>query len=63
MSTFLSVPGIAERLDVAYATARLLVLSGAIPAPRVGRQFRIAESDLDAYLAAARVVPTTPPAA
>ena len=47
----LSVSQIAERLDVCDRTARRIIESGALRAHRIGRQWRVFESDLQTYLA------------
>lgn len=49
---------IATRLRVHTATARRWCAEGVIPATRVGRTFRVTESDLAAYMADQRVTST-----
>jgi excisionase family DNA binding protein len=45
---YLSIKEAAEILDVHYTTVMKLVGCGALPAFKVGRQWRIKESDLEA---------------
>lgn len=47
---YLSIREVSERLRVDYQVIRLLVSSGQLKATRVGKQWRITESDLKAYL-------------
>ena len=61
--TLLSVRAVAERLAVNAKTVRRLVHTGSLPAIRIpGGQLRVAQSDLDALLEAARIAPTMPAA-
>lgn len=53
-TTWLTIPEIALRLRISKMTAYRLVHTGDIPAHRIGRSFRIAEVDFDAYLARTR---------
>lgn len=46
----LSITKISRVLDVSENTARRLITSGQIRASRVGQQWRVFPSDLDAYL-------------
>jgi len=46
-----SITQISRRLFIAESTTRRLIRSGALPARRVGRQWRIFEADLQDYLA------------
>lgn len=50
MDELLTVAEVAETLRVSTMTVYRLVRSGEIPAVRVGRNYRIRRSDLDAYL-------------
>lgn len=56
MQTYLTVQEVAELLRVHEVTIQGLCRSGAIKAVRIGRQWRILRTDLDAYLAAASEV-------
>jgi excisionase family DNA binding protein len=58
----LSVGQAAERLGTPIRFVRRLVAERRIPFHRVGRYIRIAESDLDAFVAAGRVEAGKPPA-
>lgn len=53
--TLLSVTEAAERLHVGERFVRRLVFEKRIPILKFGTHVRIAESDLDAYIAASRV--------
>lgn len=50
-SQFVTVGEVAELLRVSNMTVYRLVQSGALPAVRVGRSYRIREDDVDRYLA------------
>lgn len=50
-SRFLTVQEVADLMRVSAMTVYRLIRSGDLPAVRVGRSFRVAESDVDAYLA------------
>ena len=50
----LKIRDVAERLSISDNTAKRLLLGGKIPYYRVGRQFRIEEADLDAYIESIR---------
>lgn len=47
---YLTVPEIAVELRVSKMTIYRLVHDGTLPSVRVGRSFRVKQSDLDAYL-------------
>ena len=49
---FLTVAEVAALMRVSKMTVYRLVHSGGLPAVRVGRSFRVSDSDVDAYLAA-----------
>jgi excisionase family DNA binding protein len=51
---FYTIAMVAETLNVSSKTVRRLIESGALRAHRVGRQWRIAEDNLHAFLAARR---------
>jgi len=51
----------AERLGTSLRFVRRLVFQRRIPFIKVGRHVRIATSDLDAFIAAGRVVPGSLP--
>ena len=48
----LTVSEVAEMLRVSDMTVYRLIKAGDLPAVRVGRSFRVSDSDVDAYLAA-----------
>ena len=48
---FLTVQEVADLMRVSSMTVYRLIKAGDLPAVRVGRSFRVAESDVDAYLA------------
>jgi excisionase family DNA binding protein len=48
---FLTVQEVADLLRVSSMTVYRLIKAGDLPAVRVGRSFRVAEADVDAYLA------------
>jgi excisionase family DNA binding protein len=50
-SGFVTVAEVAEQLRVSNMTVYRLVQSGALPAVRVGRSYRIHAADVDRYLA------------
>jgi excisionase family DNA binding protein len=50
-SKFVTVGEVANLLRVSNMTVYRLVQSGALPAVRVGRSYRIREEDVDSYLA------------
>lgn len=56
-SKYYSPQQVADLLAVRYATVLTWIKRGKLPAHRVGRRFRISQSDLDAYLEANRTVP------
>ena len=50
----LSIPAVAEHLDVCTKTVRRLIAAGELTATWIGTRIRIAEPDLGAYLARRR---------
>ena len=46
----LTLHDLASRLNISYATARRLVLTGEVRGHRVGRQYRISEEAVRNYL-------------
>ena len=48
---FLTVQEVADLMRVSSMTVYRLIKSGDLPAVRVGRSFRVAEGDVDTYLA------------
>lgn len=55
--TYQTVQDVSERLDVAQATVRLWIKSGALRAIVIGKSWRIADSDLDQFLIAHETAP------
>jgi excisionase family DNA binding protein len=53
----LSVKEVAERLAVSEQTVLKLIERGELATSRVGRQYRVAEADLAAYLERTKVRP------
>ncbi len=51
-SRFLTVQEVADMMRVSSMTVYRLIKSGELAAVRVGRSFRVAEVDVDQYLAA-----------
>ncbi|MFM7271344.1 MAG: helix-turn-helix domain-containing protein [Actinomycetes bacterium] len=51
-SRFLTVQEVADLIRVSTMTVYRLIKSGDLPAVRVGRSFRVRESDVDTYLGA-----------
>ena len=49
--TFLTTEEVLEYLQVNLRTVYRLIKAGDLPAVRVGRSFRVAEGDVDSYLA------------
>ena len=49
---FLTVQEVADLMRVSSMTVYRLIKSGDLPAVRVGRSFRVSDTDIDAYLAA-----------
>ncbi|MFM8238545.1 MAG: helix-turn-helix domain-containing protein [Actinomycetota bacterium] len=49
---FLTVQEVADLMRVSSMTVYRLIKAGELPAVRVGRAFRVSETDVDAYLAA-----------
>ncbi|MFD3811346.1 helix-turn-helix domain-containing protein [Rhodococcus sp. NPDC058639] len=56
--TLFSVEQVAERLGLHVRTVRNYVRDGKLPAVRIGKQYRIAQTDLDAFTG--RAVPAPP---
>ncbi len=56
LAQLLSIVEVARRLGVSEKTIRRQIADGELSAYRVGRQLRISEEDLMAYLAHARFV-------
>lgn len=54
--TYLSAPDVARRLNVSPMTIHRLINDGHLQATRVGRQYRIAEDEVDRYVAEHRTV-------
>jgi len=50
----LSIATVALHLDVSQKTIRRLIDAGELPIHRIGRQIRISEPDLAAYIARSR---------
>ena len=48
---FLTVQEVADLMRVSSMTVYRLIKAGELPAVRVGRSFRVAEGDVDTYLA------------
>ena len=48
---FLTVQEVAEMLRVSSMTVYRLIKAGDLPAVRVGRSFRVRDTDVDGYLA------------
>ena len=48
---FLTVQEVADLMRVSSMTVYRLIKAGELPAVRVGRSFRVAEPDVDTYLA------------
>jgi excisionase family DNA binding protein len=48
--TLLTAAEVADQLRVSTMTIYRLIRSGELPAVRVGRNYRVREADLDAYL-------------
>lgn len=55
----LTAAEVADRLRVSTMTVYRLIRSGELPAVRVGRNYRVREADLAAYLEAQIVEPGT----
>lgn len=47
---FLTVQEVADLLRVSQMTVYRLIKSGEVPAVRIGRSFRVRETDVDRYL-------------
>ena len=63
MDRLLSPQEVADRLGTSLRFVRRLVLERRIPFIKVGRHVRIAESDLEAFIAAGRVEAGSVPSA
>jgi len=50
MLSALSITKVSRALDISENTTRRLIKSGKLRASRVGQQWRVFQSDLDAYL-------------
>jgi excisionase family DNA binding protein len=50
-ATLLSLPKVAERLDVSVSTAKRMVRAGALRGLKVGRQWRMSEAELARWVA------------
>jgi len=50
-SRFLTVQEVADLMRVSSMTVYRLIKAGDLPAVRVGRSFRVADTDVDTYLA------------
>ena len=48
--SFLTIPRVAERLQVSEKTVRRLLTSREMPGYKIGGQYRIAPSELDAWI-------------
>ncbi|WP_377805895.1 helix-turn-helix domain-containing protein [Azospirillum sp. A29] len=46
----LTIPDVADRLQVSIKTVRRWIVSGELPTVRLGRQIRIQPKDLDIFL-------------
>jgi excisionase family DNA binding protein len=57
--TLLTVSEVADMFRVSSMTVYRLIRNGELPAVRVGRSYRVREDDLQAYLEAQVVDPTT----
>lgn len=55
--TLLTAAEVAEQLRVSTMTVYRLIRSGELPAVRVGRNYRVRDPDLEAYLQAQVVAP------
>jgi excisionase family DNA binding protein len=56
-TSWLGTPEAAERLGITQRTLYRLIDEGHIPAYRLGRVFRVKESDLEQFLDRSRVAP------
>jgi excisionase family DNA binding protein len=56
-TSWLGTPEAAERLGITQRTLYRLIDDGQIPAYRMGRVFRVKESDLETFLEQSRVAP------
>ena len=55
---FLKMADIAAQLNVSRSTVYRLIKTGALPAVRIGKNFRVRPADLEAYLTGARAANT-----
>jgi excisionase family DNA binding protein len=55
---FLTIQGVAELLDLDYKTVYRMVVSGQLPAARIGGVYRIRRQDVDAFFRAAQGGPS-----
>ena len=58
-TSWLGTPEAAERLGITQRTLYRLIDEGQIPAYKMGRVFRVKESDLEVFLEQSRVTPGT----
>ena len=49
-----SIPAVADQLDVSTKTVRRFIASAALPHHRIGRQIRISQRDITVFLALRR---------
>ena len=56
-TSWLGTPEAAERLGITQRTLYRLIDEGQVPAYRLGRVFRVKESDLEQFLERSRVAP------
>lgn len=59
MKQFLKIEEVAELLDMDYKSVYRLVLSGRLPAAKIGAVYRIRQDDLDRFLESQRILPGT----
>ena len=62
MATLITAARVAERLACSRTMVRQLILSGELVAVRVGRDFRVDEASLEAYLERQTIRPAEAPA-
>ncbi len=48
--SLLTIPGVAERLQVSEKTVRRLLTRGEMPGYKIGGQYRISPAELDAWI-------------
>lgn len=56
-SGFLSVQEVADRLGLAWCTVSRMCRQGHLPAYKIGRQFRIAVNEFEAWFARQKITP------